>query len=564
MLSRFITVSTLLCDLFFINLSDGFTTKFIPSSRSKLFEPLHDNNGREQEGKVRLIGSIPDLDLAIETLNRKGFQVVQDETSKSLFSYRWSPAAGMLQLVPETSQQLDDPSVSAPRWIPVVQDQENVFVKNGWAFLDTDESEALSAFDVDAANLEGLYKPKWGEEQNKSTRNSVLSSIGFSLGPMSAEQIQEQARALCDDLSREVLLQGKTDPPGRKQTNNGYDFSGSINNVADGIFCCAIGDSPLFTTAYLSVSTATSGWLSFAASVEGHILHIQPDPGSMDQRIEVICAKSKCHLGHYFGREEGYCINASVLNFIPAVQDQSGTGQAAVDPIVSYRMWETIDTSSPSMRLLDTCLSYQRQQYSLVLGGGCFWHIEHALRRLPGVIETRAGYAGGTIMDPTYEQVCEGNTGHAETVLINFDPAILGPRTLVDCFLALHDPTKVRAQGKHAAGTGQYRSCIFVPMNTKKELNQIVQAALDSCQSQLGKDLSTEWSVMSTGDQDWFWEAEERHQRHEERSSVEKSRNLSTLMPQQWLELYGRRSDSILGGSPETLEEDIAQMRFMI
>jgi methionine-S-sulfoxide reductase len=116
----------------------------------------------------------------------------------------------------------------------------------------------------------------------------------------------------------------------------------------------------------------------------------------------------------------------------------------------------------------------------------------NALRRLPGVIETWAGYAGGHAAAPTYQQVCTGETEHAEVVKVGFDPVVLNPRILLDCFLSLHDPTKVRAQGKHAV-TGQYRSCIFVDPS----FESVVQLALHDCQAQLDKELSTQVKAMS-------------------------------------------------------------------
>jgi peptide methionine sulfoxide reductase MsrA len=92
------------------------------------------------------------------------------------------------------------------------------------------------------------------------------------------------------------------------------------------------------------------------------------------------------------------------------------------------------------------------------------------VRRLPRVITTETGYAGGITTSPTYGDVCEIETQDAEVIKEKFDPVVLKPRILVDCFLALNDRTKVRAMGKHAAGTGQYRSCIFV-VNNEMEIS---------------------------------------------------------------------------------------------
>src|SRR5436190_20020569 len=94
-----------------------------------------------------------------------------------------------------------------------------------------------------------------------------------------------------------------------------------------------------------------------------------------------------------------------------------------------------------------------------VLGGGCFWCLEAVFDRLRGVHEVESGYAGGRTANPTYEDVCSGDTGHAEVVRIIFDPAVLSFRDLLKVFFAIHDPTTKDRQGSDV-GT-QYRSVIF-------------------------------------------------------------------------------------------------------
>jgi peptide-methionine (S)-S-oxide reductase len=94
-----------------------------------------------------------------------------------------------------------------------------------------------------------------------------------------------------------------------------------------------------------------------------------------------------------------------------------------------------------------------------ILGGGCFWCLEAALRQLKGVESVISGYAGGRAGNPDYRAVCAGTTGHAEVVQVTFDPAVIDYRTLLTAFFAIHDPTTQDRQGNDV-GT-QYRSVIF-------------------------------------------------------------------------------------------------------
>ncbi|HXI33089.1 MAG TPA: peptide-methionine (S)-S-oxide reductase MsrA [Gemmatimonadales bacterium] len=93
------------------------------------------------------------------------------------------------------------------------------------------------------------------------------------------------------------------------------------------------------------------------------------------------------------------------------------------------------------------------------LAGGCFWCLEAAFQQLKGVTAVASGYAGGTVPNPTYEAVCSGRTGHAEVTRVEFDPAVISYRDLLDVFFTIHDPTTLNQQGADV-GT-QYRSAIF-------------------------------------------------------------------------------------------------------
>ena len=112
------------------------------------------------------------------------------------------------------------------------------------------------------------------------------------------------------------------------------------------------------------------------------------------------------------------------------------------------------------------------------LGGGCFWCLESVFARLRGVDNVVSGYSGGSTENPSYRDICEGNTGHAEVVQVSFDPAILGYRDLLDVFFAIHDPTTLGRQG-HDIGT-QYRSAIFTHSDQQARIARETIAAIDA------------------------------------------------------------------------------------
>jgi peptide-methionine (S)-S-oxide reductase len=102
-----------------------------------------------------------------------------------------------------------------------------------------------------------------------------------------------------------------------------------------------------------------------------------------------------------------------------------------------------------------------------VFGGGCFWCTEAILQGLKGVKSVLPGYSGGTVPNPTYEQVCDGNTGHAEVTKIEFDPSVIKFEVLLEVFFATHDPTTVNRQGEDVGE--QYRSVIFYTTPEQKQ-----------------------------------------------------------------------------------------------
>lgn len=103
----------------------------------------------------------------------------------------------------------------------------------------------------------------------------------------------------------------------------------------------------------------------------------------------------------------------------------------------------------------------------IVFGGGCFWCTEAALQRLRGVVKVTPGYAGGTVKNPTYYQVCEGTTGHTEVVRVEYDPQLIKFSDLLDVFKLVHDPTSLNQQGADV-GT-QYRSAIYYTTDSQRK-----------------------------------------------------------------------------------------------
>jgi peptide-methionine (S)-S-oxide reductase len=138
---------------------------------------------------------------------------------------------------------------------------------------------------------------------------------------------------------------------------------------------------------------------------------------------------------------------------------------------------------------------------------GCFWGVEAAFRKLKGMISTAVGYAGGTTTEPTYRDVCTGQTGHAEVVQIDFDPAQLSYNQLLDVFWKCHNPTTKNRQGPDF-GT-QYRSAIFFH---SPEQEALAKASLERAQTWWSNPIVTEITPAPT-----FWRAEEYHQQYVEK-----------------------------------------------
>jgi len=224
-----------------------------------------------------------------------------------------------------------------------------------------------------------------------------------------------------------------------------------------------------------------TGWPSFTQPIDNASLIEKEDDSLGIVRTEVRTNAS--HLGHVF--DDGpngslrYCINSASLKFIPYTElNTSG-----------YAQYEKL-------------FPYEKAMFS----GGCFWGVQHLLDKVPGVIYTEVGYTGGHTVNPTYEDVSSGNTGHAESVLVIFDPSEITYRELLGYFWRLHDPTQLNKQGPEVGS--QYRSAIFYFNDAQKIIAQESKKEFDDSKV-FSKPAVTE--IVAAGP---FYKAEEYHQEY--------------------------------------------------
>ena len=140
-------------------------------------------------------------------------------------------------------------------------------------------------------------------------------------------------------------------------------------------------------------------------------------------------------------------------------------------------------------------------------GAGCFWGVEYAFQKLDGIEKTTVGYMGGTLKNPTYEDVCTNKTGHAEVLRIMYDPLKISYEKLLDRFWEIHDPTELNRQGPDI-GT-QYRSVIFYYDESQRK---IAEKSKENQQKKINKEIVTEITPASE-----FYPAEEYHQKYLEK-----------------------------------------------
>lgn len=248
------------------------------------------------------------------------------------------------------------------------------------------------------------------------------SKSGHDITPLPSARVEELAKKLSPEEARIVLKKG-TEPA----------FCGNLlDNKKEGTYLCRLCALPLFSSD--AKFDSGTGWPSFYKPYDKDHVRYETDESHGMIRTEILCARCGGHLGHVF--EDGprdktglrYCLNSASLEFVEK-------GQA----------WP--EAAQP----VKTATAY--------FAGGCFWGVEDRFQQLPGVIDAVSGYMGGTKKNPTYREVCNGDTGHAETVRVTYDPARVAYRDLLEFFFRIHDPTQLNRQGPDIGE--QYRSAIF-------------------------------------------------------------------------------------------------------
>ena len=274
-----------------------------------------------------------------------------------------------------------------------------------------------------------------------------------------SESANSQEKLQYNDLTKEesyIINNKGTERP----------FTGKYNKSKEkGTYVCKRCGSALYHSTDKFESDC--GWPSFDDEIKGAVLRL-PDPDGM--RTEIECASCGAHLGHVFTGERltsknvRHCVNSLSMDFIPAVVEAGRYGTA-------------------------------------LFAGGCFWGVEYFLQKEPGVISVTSGYTGGVVKNPSYKEVCTGNTGHAETVKVVYDPEKTSYEKLLRLFLEIHDPTQVDRQGPDIGD--QYRSEIFYLNDDQKK---IAEKNINILKSK-GLKVATEVTKASE-----FYPAEEYHQ----------------------------------------------------
>ena len=244
-------------------------------------------------------------------------------------------------------------------------------------------------------------------------------------------------------------------------------FTGEYNEHFEaGIFICRACENPLYESN--TKFNSGCGWPSFDDELEGAIVRHEDLSGGRN-RTEICCARCNGHLGHVFIGEKKkkkntrHCVNSLSIKFI---------------------LYNHLEVAT--------------------FGAGCFWHVEKIFRQTKGVYLANSGYMGGDTLNPTYKEICIGDTNHAEVVNIHFNPKVISYIDLLDIFWENHNPTTLNQQGVDV-GT-QYRSVIFYYSDLQKVS---AEKSTEEVQGSFSKPIVTQ--VIA---KDKFYRAEEYHQNY--------------------------------------------------